>query len=446
MVRVSFGAEIAFIFACLGTCAAQTSSTAAAKAAARPAQETQSAATLAARSVDPQVLAQQINRSSSEIDGAQARTEALLARLIDMRDRNPESASRLNLSIESLQALLAHLRNLNVQADTLRNPHSGIVASHHKSQPPLPTETTVAQMTTLSADAQSTQAQAEQIAQAATETSAARESPASRSGESSGSTAMPPPAPTPPPDHQQQQQQQQQLPKPEPQPTAGEKSSRSDAADADVPASMEPPETTPPSDQQDPESAWFAKLKSGLLQYSIPTDMKWKVASTVSVVVNGAPAAASTPLPGQTVQAPVKVSRQMRVIVSCPDNPDEFTIAPESGTQEVQFVPEDGATTWNYSVTPRYTGPNRHLRIQVWVVYATEQPRQIEVYNAAVAVHVPGFGESLKRLVEGDPDYWLKYGLPGGAGFVFVSGAIAGLRRLLKKKQPSEPPPVKTAS
>ena len=50
----------------------------------------------------------------------------------------------------------------------------------------------------------------------------------------------------------------------------------------------------------------------------------------------------------------------------------------------------------------------------------TNTQRELPVYKAAVDIHVPGLFECVKRLFEGDPVYWLKYGLPGGAGFVFV--------------------------
>ena len=195
----------------------------------------------------------------------------------------------------------------------------------------------------------------------------------------------------------------------------------------------------------DPEVAWYAKLKSGKLKQFVPPIMQWKVPATVTVVVGGEKADTSSALPNANGSATIKVARQMRVIVFCPDNPDEFVIAPEPGTTEVQYVPEDGATTWNWSVTPRYTGRSQKIAIRAWVLYPGSQNAQHElpVYTAVVDVHVPSFGECVKRLVEGDPDYWLKYGLPGGAGFVFMSGAVAAIWKWLRKKKPGpDPKPV----
>jgi hypothetical protein len=187
----------------------------------------------------------------------------------------------------------------------------------------------------------------------------------------------------------------------------------------------------------DPEVAWFSKLQNGLLKQYVPPTMQWKVSSSVTVVVGGEKADASSALPNATGSSPIKVSRQMKVIVFCPDNPDEFTIAAEPGTQEVQYVPEDGATTWNYSVTPKYTGKNQKIAIRAWVIYpgSSNADHELPVYTAVVNVRVPSIGECIKRLVEGDPDYWVKYGLPGGAGFIFVSGIATGIWKWLRKKK-----------
>jgi hypothetical protein len=197
-----------------------------------------------------------------------------------------------------------------------------------------------------------------------------------------------------------------------------------------------------PSPAADPEVEWYSKLKSGMLKQYVPPTMQWKVPATVTVVVGGEKADTSSALPNATGSATIKVARQMRVIVFCPDNPDEFVITPEPGTAEVQYVPEDGTTTWNWSVTPRYTGKSQKIAIRAWVLYPGSQNAQHElpVYTATVDVHVPSFAECLKRLFEGDPDYWLKYGLPGGAGFVFMSGAIAAIWKWLRRKKTGPKP------
>ena len=192
-----------------------------------------------------------------------------------------------------------------------------------------------------------------------------------------------------------------------------------------------------PTSAVDPEVAWYSKLENGLLKQHVAPAMLWKVSSTVTVVVGGEKADTSSALPNATESSPIKVSRQMKVIVFCPDNPDEFTIAAEPDTQEVQYVPEDGTTTWNYSVTPRYTGKNQKIAIRASVIYpgSSNADHELPVYTAVVNVGVPSIGECIKRLVEGDPDYWLKYGLPGGAGFVFLSGIATGLWNWLRKRK-----------
>jgi hypothetical protein len=186
----------------------------------------------------------------------------------------------------------------------------------------------------------------------------------------------------------------------------------------------------------DGEAAWFARLATGRLHYSVPELMLWKVPSTVTVRIDGEKDAASAAVPGQTGEAPIKVSRHMKVLVSAPENPSEFVITPEPDTTLVQYVPEDGPTTWHFSVTPRYTAKQQKLVVQAWVIYdAANTQRELPVYNAVVNVHIPSLGECLKRMIQGDPDYWVKYGLPGGAGFIFVSGLIAGAWKWFKGRK-----------
>jgi len=89
---------------------------------------------------------------------------------------------------------------------------------------------------------------------------------------------------------------------------------------------------------------------------------------------------------------------------------------------------------------PKYTGTNQKIKIQAWVVYSDKDniERELPVYGAVVDVHVPGFLECVKRLAEGNAEYWLTYGLPGGGGFIFVSGVlIAVLKRRSAKKAPA---------
>ena len=199
---------------------------------------------------------------------------------------------------------------------------------------------------------------------------------------------------------------------------------------------------TDESQQQAQVADWFTHLSQGNIQYKIADTMFWKEASTVSVVIQGPEAPASSGLENPTETAPLKISNRMQVKLSSPDNPDEFTITPEAGTTDVQFVPTNGSTTWSWSVTPKYTGSSQRLQVSAWVLYPGEGDQillRLPVYTSSVNVHVPGFGEAMKRLIEGDPDYWLKYGLPGGGGFVFVAGVIGWFFKRKSGKKEKQP-------
>ena len=173
--------------------------------------------------------------------------------------------------------------------------------------------------------------------------------------------------------------------------------------------------------------------------------MKWKEGSTVSVVLHGYQSVGGAAPADQTGSGELKVSDRMKVVLTDPENPDEFSIAKQQGTEDIQFVPENGTATWNWSVTPNYTakGPQK-LVISAWVIYPDGGDRvsqQLPVYQAAVNVRVPEFSDIVRRMVEGDPEYWVKYGLPGGSGFLFVAGFVTWLlqRRSKREKSGADP-------
>ncbi len=139
-------------------------------------------------------------------------------------------------------------------------------------------------------------------------------------------------------------------------------------------------------------SAWFAQLQQGSFQYEVPKVMVWKSSSTVTVRINGPRAAASTVTPGAAVSGAIRVSDRMKVVLSSPENPDEFIITMTGGTSDTQFVPVDGATTWKWSVMPKYTRSSQKLAISVWVVTPGSGDnilRELPVYSATVDVHAP---------------------------------------------------------
>jgi len=196
----------------------------------------------------------------------------------------------------------------------------------------------------------------------------------------------------------------------------------------------------------DPEFRWFNSLPNGGIHYPrVHQLMFWKEPTAFKVYVNG-PAANTGQIDLKDMQSgALKVSRQMKVLLTCPDNPDAFTIKAEPGTKDVQDVPVGGVAQWVWDVTPQLTGHDQKLVARVWVIYPGQKgmaPIEQELfpsYTAVVNVHVPGFWEAIKRLFELDPDYWLHYGLPGGAGFAAIMGFLKWIFSLRRKRAQSSP-------
>lgn len=204
-----------------------------------------------------------------------------------------------------------------------------------------------------------------------------------------------------------------------------------------------PPQPAAESSLQQQIQSWYQHLGLGTIQYGIPSTMYWKEPATVTVEIAG-PKGASNDLKSATGSGQLKVSDFMKVELSCPDDPDEFTIVPDPSTKPVQFIAFDGSNRWSWTVAPRYTtSKSESLVITAWVLYSQDDTvsQPILSYRTGVRIHVPGFGESLKKLVEGDPEYWLRYGLPGGGGFIFVAGCLAWVlrKRSQRKKRAHRP-------
>lgn len=201
------------------------------------------------------------------------------------------------------------------------------------------------------------------------------------------------------------------------------------------PTSAQPPAATEQSSLQQQIDNWYQHLGLGSIQYGVPSTMYWREAATVTVEIAG-PKGPANDLQNSAGSAPLKVSDFMKVELTCPDDPDEFTIA--ATTKPVQFIAFNGSNRWTWTVTPRYTTSKpQNLVITAWVLYQPDDTvsRPILSYRTAVRIHVPTLGEALKKLIEGDPEYWLRYGLPGGSGFIFIAGCLAWLRQRSKKKK-----------
>lgn len=214
------------------------------------------------------------------------------------------------------------------------------------------------------------------------------------------------------------------------------------AMDGQPRATAASPATTEQSTLQQQIDTWYQHLGLGTIQYGVPSTLYWREAATVTVEIAG-PKGPANDLQNSAGSAPLKVSDFMKVELTCPDDPDEFTIAPT--TKPVQFIAFNGSNRWTWTVTPRYTTSKpENLVITAWVLYQPDETvsRPILSWRTAVRIHVPTVGEAVKKLIEGDPEYWLRYGLPGGSGFIFIAGCLAWLRQRSKKKKRAHHRPV----
>lgn len=193
-----------------------------------------------------------------------------------------------------------------------------------------------------------------------------------------------------------------------------------------------PPDGKPAADEGTNEYAeglaiqkWEKELKTGKIEYNLPTKMSLPEATTVSVVVHGYEDV-SGPVPAGTQSAALKVSQRMRVVLNADENPDEFKIEPD-GTEEVQLVPIDGTARWQWKVTPKEPAEDQKLTIRALLVYPNDPSKaavEITSYTAEVSVQVGSVWEWAKYLFWNDPVGLVKYLLPGGAGFAFVAGLV----------------------
>jgi hypothetical protein len=364
-------------------------------------------------------LTKHFDKSASKIQSAEKQIQKKIDKLQAQKSQTPEVKEQ----IASLQQSLARVRKLETQADTVRRPISE--------------KLTASGAVTDSESTDATQKMDRLVTQAQTEANNAGKVSGAETG-GGGSTGggvpayAPAPVPTPAPVR---------VPAPEPAPAPDQLAppASGEAPGAAAPNPAAPNPAAPANDTDEGlaarEQEWFGHLKNGLLQHNVPPVMEWKIPSTVTVTVSGE-RAAPEPLEGASGQAKIKVARKMIVRIFSPDAPDEFTFTPEGGTQEERYVPEDGTTTWQWAVTPNYTAKQQTIVIRAWVVFSDKNnvQQELPVYTAPVQIQLK-LGTVLLRLIELDPNYWLKYGLPGGGGFVFVSGILIGFRSWWNKRK-----------
>ena len=94
----------------------------------------------------------------------------------------------------------------------------------------------------------------------------------------------------------------------------------------------------------------------------------------------------------------------------------------------MQLVPIDGAARWQWKVTPKEPAKDQRLTIRALLVYPNDPNKaavEITSYTAEVSVQVGSCGSG-RSISSGTIRLgWLKYLLPGGAGFAFVAGLVA---------------------
>ena len=231
---------------------------------------------------------------------------------------------------------------------------------------------------------------------------------------------------------------------PPPPPSAGSESPDVAAQPGEIPAPAtdttgdeSPTPTTAPPSYGQRVGDWYKQLKQGSIEYNVPPKMVWKVASTVTVVIHGYQAPKTSSLPEATGSGTLKVSDRMKVKLLCPDHPDEFTITNEDSNDDVRYVPADSTTTWRWQVTPNYPAKGQKLVVQAWVLYPEQEEKyaqELPVYTATLDVDA-SLVTNAARGFWSDPGNWVKYMLPGGAGFIFLAGLIAWTKKKFEKPQ-----------
>jgi len=163
--------------------------------------------------------------------------------------------------------------------------------------------------------------------------------------------------------------------------------------------------------------------------------------STVSVTINGYKAPPLPPQADGTAPAPLKVSEWMRVEISQPGNPDEFTITGDPN-QNPQFVPIDAGATWTWAVTPNHLGNAERLQFRAYVLYRDDKSkvqRELPSTEKVVTVRAEGVAGIVHNVEDNfwlNPTNWFKYMLPGGAGFAALVALISWWQK--RRNKPEE--------
>ncbi len=179
--------------------------------------------------------------------------------------------------------------------------------------------------------------------------------------------------------------------------------------------------------------AWKQTLKNGALEPFVPSTMVAGTPSTVEVKIHGYQDTQSQ-TPGAQGSNLLKVSQYMKVELLPVGSPGEFTITPQ-GNDAIQFVPNDGAATWLWSVTPTDAATRQQLQISVFLEYQGNVEQDVFDKSYLVNVNVQPLTTTIKNDYTQNPTAWFKYVLPGGAGFGAIVSVVVWLRSRRKKKK-----------
>ena len=176
---------------------------------------------------------------------------------------------------------------------------------------------------------------------------------------------------------------------------------------------------------------WYESLEKGSAAYTVPASMVLGQTYSATAVIHPP----TSPTPADPNAHPLKISPYMRIVLNQTANPGTFEIKPADN--DCKFVSMDADTTWVFNVKPLLPGKDRTLDFAAYVVYGTgdgtcrpENLKTIDILTQTETVSIsaltwPEFIQKVTVDFLSDPGSWFKFILPGGAGFITISGLIA---------------------
>ncbi len=179
------------------------------------------------------------------------------------------------------------------------------------------------------------------------------------------------------------------------------------------------------------------RLLTGHIEYKVPQHMLVSKPSTVVVRIHGFEDKILHVLQDRTGSGELTVSEKMKVVLTAPDNPDEFTFPPKS--DETKIIPVDAYQEWTWEVTPKHKATQQKLQIQVYLVYQNAKGTDEEILDEPVYpvdVDVEAISKTVKQKFQEDPIAWLKELLPEGKIYKALAGIFTtlGIGAWIKKR------------